>query len=129
MIDETHDPGLTSWVEEANVPGCDFPIQNLPLGVYRRHSEQQARLGVAIGKRILPLAEWLAGDTLNGYLALPAVERRELRRTLSKVLAKGAPLRELIPQQECELLLPAAIGDYTDFYASIHHARNIGSMF
>jgi fumarylacetoacetase len=129
MIDETHDPALKSWVQSANRPGCDFPIQNLPLGVFRTHSHSRPRLGVAIGDAILDLQPWLAGENLNGYLSLPAAQRRDLRRELSKALAKGSPVRDLIPQSECEMLLPAQIGDYTDFYASIHHATNVGRMF
>ena len=129
MIDETHDQERESWVESANRPGCDFPIQNLPLGVYRGEKEQRARLGVAIGNYILDLEPWLTGETLNGYVALSAGVRRDLRRELSNALTKGSPARELIPQTSCEMLLPATIGDYTDFYASLHHATNVGSMF
>jgi fumarylacetoacetase len=129
MIDETHDPNLRSWVESANRPGCDFPIQNLPLGVYRTGHDARPRLGVAIGDCILDLSPWLAGETLNGYMSLSSSARRDLRRELSRALAQGAPTRELILQSSCEMLLPAAIGDYTDFYASIHHATNVGSMF
>ncbi|HTU45702.1 MAG TPA: fumarylacetoacetase [Bryobacteraceae bacterium] len=129
MIDETHDPELKSWVESANRPGCDFPIQNLPLGVFRSRAEGPPRLGVAIGDAIMPLHPWLAGETLNGYMSLPATQRQDLRRELSKALAKGSPARELIAQSECQMLLPAEIGDYTDFYASIHHATNVGRMF
>jgi len=129
MIDETHDRELKSWVESANRPDCDFPIQNLPLGVFRSRAEGPPRLGVAIGDAIMPLHPWLAGDTLNGYMSLPATQRRDLRRELSKALAKGSPGREVIAQSECEMLLPAEIGDYTDFYASIHHATNVGRMF
>jgi fumarylacetoacetase len=129
MIDETHDPKRRSWVESANRPGCDFPIQNLPLGVYRLGSESPPRLGTAIGDYILDLNPWLSGETLNGYMGLSAAVRRDLRRELSSVLTKGAPARDLIPQASCEMLLPAVIGDYTDFYASIHHAANVGKMF
>jgi fumarylacetoacetase len=129
MIDETHDPGLKSWVESANRPGCDFPIQNLPLGVFRTQTDDHPRLGVAIGDAILDLHPWLAGARLNGYMSLPATQRRDLRRELSKVLARGSPARDLIAQRDCEMLLPADIGDYTDFYASIHHATNVGRMF
>lgn len=129
MVDETHDPKLQSWVESANRPGCDFPIQNLPLGVFKRRSEASPRLGAAIGDFILDLAPWLAGENLNGYMSLSAVQRHDFRRELSKALRKGSPSRELIPQSECEMLLPASIGDYTDFYASIHHATNVGTMF
>ncbi len=129
MIDETHDPKLTSWVESANRPDCDFPIQNLPLGVFRPAGGGHGRIGVAIGDFILDLNPWLSGENLNGYLSLSRVQRRDLRRELSAALAQGAPRRELSAQRQCEMLLPASIGDYTDFYASIHHAVNVGSMF
>ena len=90
MIDETHDPSLRSWVESANRPGCDFPIQNLPVGVFRPPGDNQARVGVAIGDFILDAGAWVAGETLNGYLALPASQRRDLRREWSKALSAGA---------------------------------------
>ena len=129
MIDETHDPGLRSWVESANRPGCDFPIQNLPLGVFQAAGETRARLGVAVGDFILDVGGWLPGDTLNGYFALPATQRRDLRREWSRALAAGAPERPLHAQADCTMRLPAAVGDYTDFYASIDHATNVGRMF
>ena len=129
VIDETHDPALRSWVESANIPDCDFPIQNLPLGVFRLVGAEQSRVGAAIGDQILDLRPWLTGDTLNGYMSLPAVQHRDLRRTLSRALEKGSPRRELIPRSDAELLLPVSIGDYTDFYASIDHATNVGRMF
>jgi fumarylacetoacetase len=128
MIDATHDPKLRSWVESANRPGCDFPIQNLPLGVFRTR-EGSARLGVAIGDQILEVGQWLPGDTLNGYLALPATQRRDLRREWSRALQAGAPHRNLFAQADCTMVLPASVGDYTDFYASIHHATNVGRLF
>jgi len=129
VIDETHDPELESWVESANAPGCDFPIQNLPLGVFRTRGDGHGSVGTAIGDFVLDVGEWIPGQTLNGYMGLAQTERRELRRQISAALQKGARRRELVPQGECEMLLPASIGDYTDFYASIHHARNVGSMF
>jgi fumarylacetoacetase len=129
MMDETHDPKLKSWVESANRLGCDFPIQNLPLGVFRPRNETRARIGFAIGDFILDAGEWLPGETLNGYLALPARQRHALRRQWSRALATGAPERPLFAQAECKMLLPAVVGDYTDFYASIHHATNVGKMF
>src|SRR5947209_20507368 len=94
MIDETHDPKLKSWVESANREGCDFPIQNLPLGVFRTGAVSGPRLGVAIGDFILDVGEWLSGAALNGYMGLPATQRRDLRRQLSTALAKGSPKRE-----------------------------------
>src|SRR4051794_30693104 len=129
MIDETHDPALRSWEESANRVGCDFPIQNLPLGVFRAPGEAKSRIGVAIGDFILDVGEWLTGDTLNGYLALPATQRGDLRRAWGHALAAGAARRPLYTQADCAMLLPAAIGDYTDFYASIHHATNVGKLF
>jgi fumarylacetoacetase len=127
VTDETHDPKLRSWVESANIPDCDFPIQNLPLGVFRIYEDQQPRIGVAIGDFVLPA--WLSGETLNEYMQLPAEQRRDVRRQLSRELEQGAPTRPLIHQSDCEMLLPAIIGDYTDFYASIHHATNVGQLF
>lgn len=129
MIDQTHDPSLQSWVESANHPDCDFPIQNLPLGVFKTASEPQTRLGVAIGEYILDLRPWLDGTTLNSYLKLTSSDRRDLRRELSRALKKGAGKRELVPQADCEMLLPVDVGDYTDFYASLDHATNVGRIF
>lgn len=129
MIDQTHDPALQSWVESANRPDCDFPIQNLPLGVFRSTSEWQPRLGVAIGDYIMDVRPWVDGTTLNAYLKLPASERRDLRRELSRALEKGAGKGDLVSQADCEMLLPADVGDYTDFYASLEHATNVGRIF
>lgn len=129
MIDQTHDPALQSWVESANRPDCDFPIQKLSLGVFKTASEPQPRLGVGIGDYILDLRPWLDGTTLNGYLKLTASERRDLRRELSRALEKGAGKRDLLAQSDCEMLLPVDVGDYTDFYASLDHATNVGRIF
>jgi fumarylacetoacetase len=129
MIDETHDPKLESWVESANLPDCDFPIQNLPLGVFRTAEDAQTRIGVGIGDSILPLGAWLEGETLNVYMALSASQRRDLRFEVSRALRRGSLTRELVAQRDAEMLLPVEIGDYTDFYASIHHATNVGRMF
>jgi fumarylacetoacetase len=129
MIDDTHDPNRRSWVESANHPGCDFPVHNLPLGVFRVDGENRPRLGVAIGDAILDVGEWLAGDTLNTYCSLPVSQRRDLRREWVKALEAGAPKRTLHVQADVAMLLPAAVCDYTDFYASIHHATNVGRMF
>ncbi len=129
MLDETHDPSRKSWVESANRAGCDFPIQNLPLGAFRSRDKEKGRLGVAIGDAILDIGGWLPGETLNVYLALPTAQRSELRRVLSDALTTGSPRRELVLQSECEMLVPAQIGDYTDFYASVDHAMNVGRLF
>jgi fumarylacetoacetase len=128
-IDDTHDPARKSWVKSANRPDSDFPIQNLPLGIFRTTRDRRPRAGVAIGDFILDARPWLEAETLNGYMAMQRSGRRALRRAFGKALESGAPKRELIPQSECEMLLPASIGDYTDFYASIDHAMNVGGMF
>jgi fumarylacetoacetase len=129
MTDRTHEPVLRSWVDSANRPGCDFPIQNLPLGVFLAPGETRARPGVAIGDFILDVGWWLPGDTLNGYFALPAAQRRDLRREWSRALEAGMTQQPLYPQTGCVMRLPAGVGDYTDFYASIDHATNVGRMF
>ncbi|HMF77050.1 MAG TPA: fumarylacetoacetase [Bryobacteraceae bacterium] len=128
-LDETHDPALRSWVGSANEPGCDFPIQNLPLGVFRQPSDSRGRLGAAIGDFVLDLRPWLEGENLNGYFRLSSTQRRDLRREWSACLREGAPERPLTARTECEMLLPAEIGDFTDFYASLHHATNVGRLF
>jgi fumarylacetoacetase len=154
-VDQTHDPALTSWVESAQGP-TDFPIQNLPFGVFRplREDDEPARVGMAIGDQILDLAVchdegWFSGpaDHAGPALASPALNplmllgretRVALRAQASALLATESPAyranrrvgdRILVPMREAELLLPAVIGDYTDFYASVHHATNVGSMF
>ncbi|HEX9755283.1 MAG TPA: fumarylacetoacetase [Gemmatimonadales bacterium] len=149
--DRTHDPRLRSWVETANVPGVDFPIQNLPLGVFRRGVEETPRLGVAIGDRVLDLAgaadagllsgpatvggldQALRAPLLNPLLELGRPAWSALRRSVSRLLAIGEgprPAPGLLPlAADVELTLPMAIGDYTDFYASIHHATHVGRMF
>ncbi len=148
-LNETHDPSSMSWVASANSPGCDFPIQNLPFGVFRRRGSYETfRCGVAIGDQILDLAAAQAllqgecesamsacsGSTLNALLALGAGHWTALRLALSRALRAGAPQAErlapcLVPQQQAEYSLPAQIGDYTDFYSSIFHATTVGRMF
>lgn len=134
MIDDTHNPGLRSWVESANDPATDFSIQNLPFGVFRRRgSDETPRVGVAIGDQIFDLAaaDILRAEVLNGVMALGREGARELRVEVSKRLradAEAAPSL-LVSMADAELFMPAQIGDYTDFYASIAHATNVGSMF
>ena len=148
MTDETHDPALTSWVESAEQAGTDFPIQNLPFGVFRHPDrDEMPRVGVAIGDCILDVtaarrAELLGGvaaraaeacdaPALNGLMALGRAHWRALRLELSRLLRTGSPRREdlLVPMARAQLLRPAHVGDYSDFYASVHHATNVGSMF
>lgn len=143
-IDETHDPDRRSWVEAAN-HGSDFPIQNLPLGVFDP-GDGSRRPGVAIGDRIVDLSSLvkagllgqgaLAGaaqdGVLNSLLAASAV-RQALRRRLSDLLRQGSDERPRVegalhPMSEAALQLPARIGGYTDFYAGIVHARRAGAL-
>ncbi len=146
-LDHTHDAGLRSWVPGAD-DHPDFPIQNLPLGIVSLDGGLP-RAGVAIGRHILDLPALLAtnllsgeaaaaveaaGETLNPLLALGAGPRRALRRDLSALLREGQTERRKIEPllheaAACRLHLPAAIGDYTDFYVGIHHAENIGRQF
>jgi fumarylacetoacetase len=131
MTDRTHDPTLRSWVESANDPGTDFPIQNLPFGTFRRPGEKNCRLGVAIGDQVLDASSAFHLESMKSVMAMPQKARAELRLRISDFLAKRSPGAEafLAPADELELLLPCQIGDYTDFYASIHHAANVGRMF
>jgi len=148
MTDDTHDPALTSWVESAEEAGTDFPIQNLPFGVFRHPDrDEMPRVGVAIGNSILDVtaarrAELLGGiaaraaeacdaPALNELMALGPAHWRALRLELSRLLRTGSPRREdlLVPMARAQLLRPAVVGDYSDFYASVHHATNVGSMF
>ena len=145
--DETHDPALGSWVESANRPGADFPIQNLPFGVFQSAPGATPRIGVAIGDQILDLraaadaglldalpvaAEACRAPRLNLLMSVRPEVRAGLRRLLSRLLAAGdrrPSSAVLVPAREARMLLPAEIGDYTDFYASVFHATNVGSMF
>ncbi len=135
-LDETHDPQLTSWVASANRPDTDFPIQNLPFGIFRRRGgNEKPRGGVAIGDWILDLAALKVdtGPTLNGLAAAGRAELRKLRKTLSLALSTKTGQKKLerwlVPMARAELFLPVAIGDYTDFYTSIFHATNVGRLF
>ena len=131
MIDATHDPALRSWVESANHPGADFPIQNLAYATFSRKGEEQTRLGIAIGDMVLDVGAALQISTMENLMALPRDLRIVLRRRASELLSKYTPQadRLLTPLAQVELLLPCNIPDYTDFYASIHHATNVGSLF
>jgi fumarylacetoacetase len=134
-MDQTHNPALTSWVESANAPGADFPIQNLPFGIFkRRGATESPRGGVAIGDQILDLAAIgiKTGPTLNGLAGMGRPAWRRLRSQLSKGLSAEKPnkrfARYLLPMKQAELFLPVTIGDYTDFYSGIHHATNVGKI-
>ena len=143
---ETHDPALKSWVESAN-RDSGFPVQNLPFAAFRRTGASEPfRIGVAIGDSILDMSAArgilsrtagtveCAAPTLNAFMALGPGAWSAMRLALSRALREGskdaAQLRPcLVPQASAEFAVPAQIGDYTDFYTSIHHATNIGRLF
>ena len=146
----THDPARLSWIQSANPPTADFPLQNLPYGVFRTAPDAAPHIGTAIGDQILDLSAAAEAEllfpasrpacrqsTLNALMACGPAVWSELRIRLSELLgADSCPdsLRPkvdrcLVPQAGAEMLLPATIGGYTDFYASIFHATNVGSMF
>lgn len=153
MINDTHRPDLRSWVDSANARGADFPVQNLPFGVFRDwEGDDSPRVGVAIGDQVLDVSalreslftgharravEACTEPAINALLALGPECWSALRARLSELLRAenaGAPERRaveaaLVPMRDAELLVPAHVGDYTDFYASIFHATNVGSMF
>ena len=141
-IDQTHHSALKSWVAGAD-GHADFPVQNLPFGIFSP-AGGASRPGTAIGDHILDLggivallpeavAPTLAGTTLNALFALPTAERVALRRRLSQLLSDPAHHAAVEPMlhaaADCTMHLPAAIGDYTDFYVGIHHANNVGRQF
>ena len=149
-INETHDPVLRSWVTSANQPDTDFPIQNLPFGRIRPMDADSWRIGVAIGDQILDLrlalekGRWtaevqslltpLAQGDLNTLMSQGARASHALRVALSHALRAGSPQQTalsacLLPQNRAEMTLPCSIGDYTDFYTSIHHATTVGKFF
>src|SRR5579863_3206634 len=152
MIDPTHDAKRESWVASAK-DHPEFPIQNLPFGIFRPRGEEP-RGGVAIGEAILDLraateaglfsgdaeraAVTAAGSVLNPLMAMGSGPRRALRRRLVEILDVAGPEvarmqalagKLLHKAADCTLELPAEIGDYTDFFAGIHHATNTGRMF
>jgi fumarylacetoacetase len=135
-VDDTHDPALTSWLDAANDPATDFPIQNLPYGRFRRADDLDWHVGVAIGDQILDLrrARLIETHDMNQLMRLPAEARAALRLAISEGLRHGSPREAvfraaLVPQAQATLGLPCAIGDYTDFYIGIHHALAIGRQF
>jgi len=150
-MNPTNDPALRSWVPVAS--DSHFPIQNLPLGAFRHRPSGNTGIGVAIGDRILnltllaarglllpaqhPQEGLFAEPTLNAFLSAGPSMWRATRARLSQLLRHDEPtLRDdpalqqsaLLPQAEVEMLLPVAIGDYTDFYSSRQHATNVGVM-
>ena len=141
-LDHTHDPARASWVDGAE-PGSDFPVQNLPLGIFSTNGDSR-RPGVAIGDFILDLAavadlldeawrEDLSQPVLNAWLSRGPDDHRALRARLCELLTDERYRDDLEPlmigQSEAVMHLPCLIGDYTDFYVGIHHATNVGRQF
>jgi fumarylacetoacetase len=137
-----------SWWSEAN-GHQDFPLHNLPLGIFNLAGDAP-RPGAALGEHILDLQAMdaaglfnglarqavraCAGGSLNGLFELGPEPRRALRERLLALLGEGATEQArvrpcLIPAQRCTLHLPVSVGDYTDFYVGIEHARNVGKLF
>jgi len=153
-VNKTHDPALTSWIESANSPDTDFPIQNLPFGVFSRKGDSERRVGVAIGDQIVDIGEslsanlwsgkardvarWCDRPSLNELMQAPRDSLSQFRARLSELLSgtpgddsviNPLPPGALVPMAEAVMFRPAEIGDYTDFYASIYHATNVGKIF
>jgi fumarylacetoacetase len=155
MLNETHDPARRSWEESSQDPASDFPIQNLPWCVFSDEKQPRPRIGVGIGQFVLDVqrviregispnpgwgAETLAAlheSSLNQLMALPSPTQSELRKWFSSLLEQNnSVLRDdlklrpqaMLLQSSVQFHLPSRIGDYTDFYASIHHATNVGTM-
>lgn len=152
---ETNDPGLRCWLDDANDPACDFPIQNLPLGVFTLRGQPPGarRIGVAIGQHVLDLAvAWptlcpdladlgpalFAQHSLNPFLNRGRKTWTLVRHRISRWLRESSPeLRDnpdlrsrcLVPMDQAVMHLPVEVGDYTDFYSSKEHATNVGMMF
>jgi fumarylacetoacetase len=135
-LNTTHDATLLSWVESANDPATDFPIQNLPFGRFRSSAGEAWRIGVAIGDRVLDLqaAALIDSRDMHQLMSAGAAHRSALRLALSNGLRAGSVLRAtfeaaLRAQSDVEMGLPCEIGDYTDFYTGIHHATTVGKLF
>ncbi|HZE09814.1 MAG TPA: fumarylacetoacetase [Gemmatimonadaceae bacterium] len=153
-MNKTHDPALTSWVGAANSPDADFPIQNLPFGVFSRKGDTERRVGVAIGDQIVDVGESLSANLwtdeardiarycdrpdMRDLMGAPKESLSLFRARLSELLAgepgddsaiNPLPPGALVPMSEAVMRPPIEIGDYTDFYASIYHATNVGRLF
>ncbi|MEK6702776.1 MAG: fumarylacetoacetase [Planctomycetota bacterium] len=160
-LDDTHNPSLKSWVESANDPSTDFPIQNLPLAAFMAshgddddlHAHAHEHLGMPIGDRIVDISTLAASGILElddetidllhmptwAYFGVTGDFMTELRKRVQDYLRADRPaggqqqrrLRDkcVIPIKDVELVSPVAVGNYTDFYASIHHAATVGAMF
>ena len=152
-LNATHNPALRSWIESANAHNHDFPIQNLPFGIFKTTQQPTPRVGVAIGDLIVDMAALaqshlielestqltvFSAPNLNAFIELGAAIWSKVRAQLSHLLDVNNPtLRDdialknkiLVKQSDAHMLLPVAIGGYTDFYSSKEHATNVGCMF
>jgi len=151
-LNKTHDPSRQSWVTVANEPGADFPIQNLPYGVFSTGGGGAPRIGVAIGDQILDLTRLEAmgllthtrtgpvfgTGVLNPFMALGADVWDQTRSAIADLLdATNPTLRDdadlrkaaVVPMAGAQMHLPFYVRSFTDFYASKEHATNVGSMF
>ncbi|MCB0644964.1 MAG: fumarylacetoacetase [Phaeodactylibacter sp.] len=148
MTASTIDPQLKSWIE---VPAnSDFPIQNLPFGVFRTPSNRSPRVCTIIGESVIDLAvmnylslldeleinsEVFSQDSINGLMALGRPKVRALRQRLASLFAAGNEEAKALAWHflhdvdKVEMLMPIKVGDYTDFYSSREHATNVGTMF
>jgi fumarylacetoacetase len=147
-LDHTHDAVARSWVASANDGRTDFPLQNLPLGVFHASGATRGRIGIAIGDQVLDVAaaldagllvdaqaheKLLRDDTLNALMAAGPAPRRFLRYAAHALLEASSPRRNqaqacLLPMSAVRMGLPASIGDFTDFFTSLPHARRTGEM-
>ncbi|MBV6638424.1 MAG: fumarylacetoacetase, partial [Mameliella sp.] len=140
-------PLKRSWVESANSPNTDFPLNNLPCGSFRA-ADGEAHCGIAIGEMILDITALEAEGLLSldaeeevfffgdwtEFMALGPAAWAAFRETVTEMLAEGAPDAKglaayLVPQADAKMLMPFAVSEYTDFYASKNHATNVGTMF
>ena len=149
-MNPTNDPTLVSWVKSAQ--GSDFPIQNLPWGIFSTEGDERRRAGVRVGDRVLDIdalqsaglldprlpAGIFATGTLNAFIALGRDTWSATRARLSELLRDGVSTladdpvlhaRALVPVDAAEMHLAVAVGGYTDFYSSREHATNVGRMF
>ncbi len=135
-LDHTHNPALTSWVASANAVGSDFPIQNLPFGRFKKMGDKSWRIGVAIGDQVLDLqaAGLIDHADMAQLMSQTPAQLTALRHAIVDGLKTDSRLEAafaaaLCPQAAATLGLPCEIGDYTDFYTSIHHATTVGKQF
>lgn len=156
-VDHTHDARVQSWVESANDPATDFPIQNLPLALFEAEHDghSHAHHATIIGDRVLDVSMLLESGVIGStadeeelaealeypanFGLLPSAEmRQKLRSVLFRFLradsmggqsAKRLRQKALRPLADARLVAPVMIFNYTDFYASVHHASTVGAMF